>query len=106
MESFTRQRAVINVNDVIEKHSKIISNLLAAHALTGVGKTTALKALESSPNILLRGNRAVALDDTARSCMKYVAASYGGDAQGFLDDYVQEHLHENTGGRRHLPPKL
>ena len=96
----------MNINDVFEKHSKIMQNLFAAQALTGVWNTSALKALESFPNILLRGNQAVALDDTVKSCVKYVAALYGGDAQSSLDDYAQEHLYENTGGKRHMPPKL
>ena len=52
MESCSRNRAVIDVNEVVKKHHKLMPNILATHALTGcdtvscfagIGKTTALK---------------------------------------------------------------
>ena len=52
MESCNRNRAFINVNEVVKKHAKIMPNLLAGHTLSGydsvsffagIGQATVLK---------------------------------------------------------------
>ncbi|KAG7162580.1 Zinc finger protein 782-like 2 [Homarus americanus] len=85
MESCTRGHAVVSINEVVKKHSSIIPNILAAHALTGcdtvssfagIGKITALKTLEAFPGSLDLGNPSASLDEVTDVSLKYVSALY------------------------------
>ena len=81
---------VIDVNQVVQKHHKIMPNLLAAHALTGcdtvscfsgIGKATVYKKLESFDDHIKLGDLSACLDEVTESCMGFVA-SLNGHAQG------------------------
>ena len=90
MESCGRSPVVIDVNQVLQKHHKIMPNLLAAHALTGcdtvscfsgIGKATVYKKLESFDDHIKLGDLSACLDEVTESCMGFVA-SLNGHAQG------------------------
>ena len=115
MESCSGNSSVIDVNKVVEKHSKVMPNILAAHALTGcdtvsslagIGKTTVLKKLETFKEILKLGEPSDSLDDVMDSCLKYVASLYGQKDGESLDTMRSVIFTRKIGGKRHVAPKL
>ena len=86
MESCSGNHSVIDISKVMEKLTKVMPNILAAHALTGcdtvsslagIGKTAVLKKLETFKEILKLGEPSDSLDEVVDSCLKYVATLYG-----------------------------
>ncbi len=82
MESCSRNRAVIDVNEVVITHAKIMPNLMAAHSFTGcdsvscfagIGKATAVKKLQTYTDTLELGVASTSLDEVTASCLKYVS---------------------------------
>ena len=115
MESCSRNRAVIDVNKVVGKHTKIMPNILAAHALTGcdtvsslagIGKPTVLKKLETFRETLKLGEPSDSLDEVVDSCLKYVATLYEQKYGEPLDTMRSVIFTRKTGGKRHVAPKL
>jgi hypothetical protein len=115
MESCSRNRAVINVNEVVKKHHKVMPNLLGAHSLTGcdtvscftgIGKTTVLKKLETFTESLQLGDPSTSLDEITASCLEYVATLYGREFEGSLNTMRADIFTRKIGGKRHVPPKL
>ena len=95
MESCTRDRTVININTVVEKHASILPNLLAAHALTGcdtvsslsgIGKATVLKKLVAFPGELNFGNVSSSQNEIINSCLEFVATLYGQETLRTLNE--------------------
>ena len=85
IESCTSTHNVISVNGVISKHATIISNLLAAHALTGcdtvfsfagIGKVTVLKKMEVFCQELKLGNMSASFEEIYDSCLHLLQLKY------------------------------
>ena len=115
MESCSKNRAIIDVNEVVKKHSKIMPNLLGAHAITGcdtvscfagIGKTTVFKKLEAFPDSLKLGDTSTSLEDITASCLDFVATLYGQKAGDQMNAMRATIFRRKIGGKRHVPPKL
>ena len=87
MESCSKFCTVIDVNEVIKEHHKVVPNLLAAHALTGcdtvssfasVWKTTGPeKKLELLSGMFPLGDLTVSTDYILNSCLAFICKLYG-----------------------------
>ena len=115
MESCTKNRTVIHINEVVKKHAKVMPNLLAMHALTGcdsvssfsgIGKTTALKQLQSFANPIELGNPSTPLDEVVNSCLPYVCHLYRQQSCDSLNTIRTNIFTRQIAGKRHSPPKL
>ena len=48
METVSGSRTVMNINDVVKKHSKIIPNILGAHSLSGCDTVSSFSSIGKS----------------------------------------------------------
>ena len=112
MESCIRNRAVIDVNEVVKTHIKI----LAAHALTGcdtvssfagVGKTTVLKKLKTFTDTLNLSDSSIPSDDVLDPSLRFVVTFYGQTyGEEPLDNMRASIFTPKISGKRHVSPKL
>ena len=86
MESTSSNRMLVDIAATSKKHGPIISQLLAAHAISGcdtvghmygIGKGTVIKALLRGQQIKKLGEVNAALDDITAECTQFIAACYG-----------------------------
>ena len=86
MESTSSSRMLVDIAATSEKHGPIISQLFAAHALSGcdtvgqlygIGKGTVIKALLGGQQIKKLGEVNATLDDMTAECTQFIASCYG-----------------------------
>ena len=86
MESTSSNRMSVDIAATSKKHGPIISQLLAAHAISGcdtvgqlygIGKGTVIKALLGGRQIKKLGEVNTTLDDITAECTQFIAACYG-----------------------------
>lgn len=86
MEGTSDKRAICNIGDTVRKHEHIISDLLAAHALTGcdttacmwgVGKGAAMKTIEKGHTLPNVGDMRANIQSVIDEASYFVSACYG-----------------------------
>ena len=85
MEGTSQGRTIVDIGETAKKHAAIVSQLLAAHAITGcdtvaqlsgIGKITAVKTLLAGHPLQLLGEDS-SLKDIVVECTEFIAACYG-----------------------------
>lgn len=86
MESPVQERTVVDIGETVKKHSSIISELLAAHALSGcdtvacyfgIGKGKIVKVLRSGLSLSLLGDERAEMNDVIEQATSFISACYG-----------------------------
>ncbi len=107
--------AIIDVNEVVQRHSTVIPNLLGAHALSGCdtvsslagfGKATVFKKLAAFTDCLCFGDQLASLEEVTESCLRFVATLYGREQGTSLNSMCADIFKKTIAGKCHTPPKL
>ena len=86
MEATSTVRATIDIAATVQRHSAIIPQLLAAHALSGcdtvaklsaLGKSTVVKKLQQGHKLYKLGNKNADIQDVVSEATQFIAACYG-----------------------------
>ena len=86
MESSSRSRSSIDIGVTVTKHSDIVPQLIAAHAVSGcdtvgcyhgIGKTKVVKALSAGIALNHFGDPKASLDDVMKESTHFIGACYG-----------------------------
>ena len=86
MESTSRSRSSIDIGATEAKHSDIVPQLIAAHAVSGcdtvgcyhgIGKTKVVKALSAGIQLNHLGDPKASLDDVMKESTNFIGACYG-----------------------------
>ena len=86
MESTSSDRTLLDIGSSTRNHSSIISQLPAAHALTGcdtvaqyigIGKINAIKYLNSGYSLHNLGDMQAGWDDVVSEATAFISACYG-----------------------------
>ena len=87
MEAFDTTRSLIHINETAKKHTKIVSSLIVAHALSGcdsvaklygIGKKTVIKRLKvENLSLSSLGDTAASLSDVYAESTKLISSCYG-----------------------------
>lgn len=121
MQGTSAGRTVIDIAATWKKHSVIVSQLLAAHALSGcdtvaqpygVGKASVIKMLEKGSTLEKIGETNVEIQDVIDEATSFVAACYGRKCDGSMSDVRYDVWLAKTGNKkatktpqlRSLPP--
>ena len=84
--STSRSRSSIDIGATVAKHSGIVPQLIAAHALSrcdtvgcyhGIGKTKVVKALSAGIELNHSGDPKASLDDVMKESTHFIGACYG-----------------------------
>ena len=95
MESTSSARTLIDVCASAEKHSSIVSQLPAAHAITGcdtvaqcfgIGKATAIKCLKKGHCLHKLGETEANIDEVVAEATAFMAACYGSNKKESMSD--------------------
>ena len=115
MEADFGSRTIININDVVKKHSKIIPNILGAHALSGcntvsyffsIGKSTVFTKIYSFAEKLSLGDLSTSVDDIIKSACSFIATLYGHAPESSLSSMRALTFTQKKAGKRNVPPIL
>ena len=86
MESTSGSRSSIDIGATVTKHSGIVPQLIAAHAVSGcdtvgfyhgIGKTKVVKALSAEIELNHLGDPKASLDDVMKESIHFIGACYG-----------------------------
>ncbi len=86
MESTSRSRSSIDIGATVAKHSGIVPQMIAAHAVSGcdtvgcyhgIGKTKVVKALSAGIELNHLGDPKASLDDVMKESTHFIGACYG-----------------------------
>ena len=86
MESTSRNRSSIDIGETVAKHSDIVPQLIAAHAVSvcdtvvcyhGIRKTKVVKALSAGIELNQLGDPKARLDDVMKESTHFIGACYG-----------------------------
>ena len=86
MEPTSRSRSSIDIGATVAKHSDIVPQLMAAHAVSGcdtvgcyhgIGKTKVVEALSTGIQLNHLGDPKASLDDVMKESTHFIGACYG-----------------------------
>ena len=86
MESTSRSRSSIDIGATVAKHSGIVPQMIAAHAVSGcdtvscyhgIGKTKVVRALSAGIELNHVGDPKASLDDAMKESTHFIGACYG-----------------------------
>ena len=86
MEFTSRNLSSIDIGETVAKHSDIVPQLIAAHAVSvcdtvvcyrGIGKTKVVKALSAGIELNQLGDPKARLDDVMKESTHFIGACYG-----------------------------
>ncbi len=86
MESTSRSRSSIDIGAIVAKHSGIVPQLIAEHAVSGcdtvgcyhgIGKTKVVKALSAGIALNHLGDPKASLDDVMKESAHFIGTCYG-----------------------------
>jgi hypothetical protein len=90
MEGTSAERSLIDIGATTKKHSKIVPQLLAAHALSGcdtvaqmsgIGKARVVKVLKNGLELSKIGDPAVSIANVIKEATVFIATCYGTKAK-------------------------